>query len=1252
MLFAAIAFARGKRFSIHWKTISHGCLLVLVLATLLVPATTQAQSVVSPPVFSVVHGQFTSPFQLTLSSPTSSAQIRYTTDFSTPTPTKGTLYSAPLTIDKTTVIRAVAYTSTSNQSATVTQTYIFLAQVRNQSNNPGGGWPSFFAANNSDGGNYLAYYEMAPEIVNHATNSGQFDAAMLSLPSISLVTDQPNLWDPAKGIYYNPSEKGSAWERPVSLEWIDPNGDVTAGFTINAGARIHGQASRRPHRTPKKTFRIYFRGVEYGVTKLDYKLFADNDAVSKFDRILLRGGGNRSYPYFDFSQRREADYINDEFARRIFLQMGGLAAHGTYAHLYLNGQYWGLYNVTERMDDTFLIAYLGGVATDYDLIEPDEESNYQPVADPGTLDAWNELHNLIKGTITDAVYQQVLARLDVVDLADYMILLHYIANTDWPAHNWYTYRKRSGPDTRFHMIPWDSDTSLNNINENMTLSNFPNTPAALFHKLITHPDFRQLVADRLYRYLEQSTGVLTPTNCRQVYGALADTVDLAIIGESARWGAYAEKIYPQVNFTAANKALPAYLYSRSIPAAESDPNGDMELAQRKTWLQVRDAKLNTYCRDRTGIVIGQYVTNSWYQTTLKAPTFSQEGGAVAQNYTLTIDNAVNNANGTIYYTVDGVDPRKAGGTVDASALDGGDLATVTINQVATVRARVLANGVWSPLHEATFYPPQPLTNLVINEIHYHPAAPAAVDGDVFEFVELYNKGTVPLRLDNVYISRGFTYHFPVGTTLAAGAYFVLSPDVQQFKARYGFNPNGVIRGNLSNNGEGIEVRDALGNLIDLVEYLDIAPWPLSPDGLGPSLSLVNPELDNTLAGSWAPSTADNGTPGQPNGLIQVNQLPQVSITEPAANALFTLGAEVQIKAQATDSDGTIQQVLFFADSTTLCTVTQAPYQCSFTPTLGAFSLTAQATDNANATTTSAAVPITVNPAPQPPTVTITSPAPGTTVGEGTLITIEATASDSDGQIQQVEFLVDDSVVCTVATAPYVCSVTPTPGGHRLSARATDSQGLSATATAVSITVSPLQAPTVAIISPAPNTIFGQDATVTIQATASDNDGQVQQVEFLADDTVICTVTAQPYTCSFTPTLGDHTLTARATDNQGLSTTAVAVPITVSPTALPVQITNPTTTSQLVAGATIVIAAEVKASDVQKVEFAVDDQLLCTVTAAPYRCDWQPAASQPYRLQVTAFGANGATGTAMLVVQVLLPGTNNPPIPFYLPLIRR
>ncbi|MEZ4734974.1 MAG: Ig-like domain-containing protein [Caldilineaceae bacterium] len=1040
------------------KKISYGlCSLLIILTNLIgiIPERSYAQSVVSPPTFSVVHGHFAAPFQLTLTSATPDAQIRYTTDFSTPTPTQGTVYSGALTVDKTSVVRAIAYTSDSNQSATVTQTYIFLAQVRNQSNNPGGGWPTVFAPKNTDGGPYPAYYEMAPEIVNHASNSSQVEAALLALPSLSVVTDQPNLWDADDGIYINSNEKGKAWERPISIELISPDAGTT-GFSLNAGVRIHGQGSRRPHRTPKKSLRIYFRGGDYGVPKLDYKLFDDNDAVSQFDRILLRNGGNRSFPYFDRDQRREADYINDEFARRTFLGMDGLAGHGTYAHLYLNGQYWGLYNVTERMDDTFLIAYLGGTSSDYDLISPDEDQNYQPAADPGTLDAWNALHDLLNvETVDHARYQQVQQQLDVVDLADYMVLLHYVANTDWPAHNWYTYRKRSGADTRFRMIPWDSDTALNQINENVTLRDAESTPARLFHKLMTNADFRQLVADRFYRHLIQSQGLLTPTACAQQYGELANIVDLAIIGESARWGAYAQKIYPQMSFTTPNKALPAYFHSRSMPAADSDPDNDAELAQRKNWVQVRDAKLNNYCPQRTGVVINQYIANGWYQTAVNPPTFSQNGGAVAQNDMVTIDNSVNNGDGAIYYTVDGVDPRQAGGAVADSALDGGDLATVTISQVATVRARVLANGVWSPLQEATFYPPQPLSNLVINEIHYHPTAPVDVDGDVFEFIELYNKGTVPLRLDNAYFSRGFTYHFPPETTLAAGAYFVLSPDAQQFKERYGFDPDAVLRGNLANSGEAIELRDAVGNVIDLVDYLDVAPWPLSPDGAGPSLSLLNPALDNALADSWAPSPADHGTPGQPNGLTVINQAPQVHITSPAPNTHFTVGTAVTITAEATDPDGAIQQVVFLANDTLLCTVTTAPYQCTFTPAVGTFTLTVQATDTSNAMTTATAVPIMVDPVvspPQPPTVRIISPAPNATFAHTTTVTIEAEASDSDGVIQQVAFLLDNSVVCTDTVAPYTCTVTPPPGAHTVNARATDSQGLTATTEAITIMV--------------------------------------------------------------------------------------------------------------------------------------------------------------------------------------------------------
>ncbi|MBX3014256.1 MAG: CotH kinase family protein [Caldilineaceae bacterium] len=714
------------------------------------PVPVQAQSAVLPPVFSVGHGYVNAPFALTLTTATAGAQIRYTTDFTTPTANSGTLYTGPIAIDKTTVVRAVAYSADANQSATVTQSYIFIAQVRTQSNTPGGAWPAFFAPNNSDGGPYPAYYEMAPEIVNHASNTRELESALLSLPAISLVTDQPNLWDAAAGIYVNAHEKGRAWERPVSLEWMVPGGNSAAGFTVNAGVRIHGQGSRRPHRTPKKTFRLYFRS-DYGLGKLNYPIFAAEGAVTRFDRILLRNGGNRSYPYFDRDQRREADYINDEFSRRSFLAMGGLAAHGTYVHLYLNGQYWGLYNVTERMDGEFLAAYGGGAEADYDLIQPDEDQNYEPAADPGTLDAWNDLHALVDvPTVTDSLYQQVLARLNVVDLADYMVLLHYIANTDWPAHNWYTYRKRSGPDTRFHLIPWDADTSLNNLNENMTVADAPGSPARLFHKLMTHPDFRQLVADRFYAHLIHNQGALTPAACTQRYGELANMVDLAMIGEAARWGAYASKIYPQMTFTAVNKALPAYLYSRSMSAADSDPGELVNDNQQKNWTQVRDAKLNSYCPQRTGIVLAQYVANGWYQTAVQAPTFSPIQGSPATGETITIDNAANGGEGTIYYTLDGSDPRAAGGTMALAAIDGGDLVTVTLASVTTLRARVLANGLWSPLQERVLvsqlpsvtliHPSQAMTVTVNTPV----ALQAAVRGAAVEQVAFYVDSGTPL----------------------------------------------------------------------------------------------------------------------------------------------------------------------------------------------------------------------------------------------------------------------------------------------------------------------------------------------------------------------------------------------------------------------------------------------------------------------------------------------------------------------------
>jgi hypothetical protein len=236
-------------------------LVVAVLVIVQIAGGPDEKPSVPKPSFSKKHGFYSASFSLELTAK-GNRSIRYTTDGSTPTAQNGVKYSSPITIKVTTPVRAVAYDE-SGTSEVVTHTYIFLSEVRRQGNSPKG-FPKVFAAD--DGyGPYPADYEMDPEIVDNPRYSGQINKALTSIPTMSITTDLPNLFDPAKGIYYNAMEEGSDWERPVSIELIDPAGGK--GFTTNAGLRMHGQASRRASNTPKKSVRIYFRR-EYGNGKL------------------------------------------------------------------------------------------------------------------------------------------------------------------------------------------------------------------------------------------------------------------------------------------------------------------------------------------------------------------------------------------------------------------------------------------------------------------------------------------------------------------------------------------------------------------------------------------------------------------------------------------------------------------------------------------------------------------------------------------------------------------------------------------------------------------------------------------------------------------------------------------------------------------------------------------------------------------------------------------------------------------------
>jgi hypothetical protein len=196
-----------------------------------------------------------------------------------------------------------------------------------------------------------------------------------------------------------------------------------------------------------------------------------------------------------------------------------------------------------------------------------------------------------------------------------------------------------------------------------------------------------------------------------------------------------------------------------------------------------------------------------------------------------------------------------------------------------------------------------------------------------------------------------------------------------------------------------------------------------------------------------------------------NQPPAVAISSPVGGANVALGNAVTIVASASDSDGAVTQVEFFANGNLLasCVDTTAPYECTWTPNaVGQYNLTALATDNAGATTRSALVIVTANDANHPPpTVTVISPPNGATVrvGQPVLITVAVTVDASSvaaslNKIVQVAFFTNNVPIagCVDTTSPYQCTWTPTAAGqYTLTALATDDLGSVGTALAVMVT---------------------------------------------------------------------------------------------------------------------------------------------------------------------------------------------------------
>ena len=729
--------------------------------------------------FSVKRGYYDEPIALELTSETPDALIRYTTNGSEPSLFTGKTYNSPIPISETTTIRARAEKRGSVVSKLKTHTYIFVGDVIQQDT-------------------------MSTNVTEDPVYGPLMRDALLKYPAISLVTPDTDI--------------SKTEEDPTSVEMIFPDG--SDGFQIDAGVKRVGGHSLNAY--PKNNMRLYFRS-EYGAEKLRFPLFDGHlytdVAAGSFDQLNLRSGSHDSLFYLGAANSPQppsnGQYLRNRWISDMQFLMGHESLRGRWSHVYINGIYWGHYQILERNTQDYFASYLGGKKSDYVAINKGQGIGS---SDMGAWKAMRDSRN---------DYEEFRRRVDVINYVDYMLLNYYCGNDwDWnPEQNW----AAGGPvepDTGgMKFLAWDSDIIFRRLNDNNLGKGGPHS---MFPTLMRHEEFAMLVADRIHKHFYHD-GLLTPEKVAAVYNVRAEEIRLSIVPETARWQAG--------RWTRDNQ-----------------------------WQNELDRLNNDFFPNRTDEILSQFHRKGWTGVTA-APTMNQLGGYVESGFTVRLHKSLF-AGGVIVYTTDGSDPRLAGGELSPTASE--FKTNFSLTEPTTIKARVMNPDGWSALTEARFVidqVPASVANLTISKIHYRPAAASEAEVAAgfnsrkdFEFVELLNLGSETIDLYDVRFNKGIVFAFEDATikSIAAGQRLFLVRNAEAFTMRYGADLAiaGEFSGSLSNDGETLQIVNRADELLQLLVYNDVEPWPIEADGNGAYLVLNGAEkAEASDASQWRASAA-------------------------------------------------------------------------------------------------------------------------------------------------------------------------------------------------------------------------------------------------------------------------------------------------------------------------------------------------------------------------------------------------------------
>lgn len=654
-----------------------------------------------------------------------------------------------------------------------------------------------------------------------------------NLPIFFLTTDENSFFHEDTGMYAMGSSASSDfpyfganfwedWERPVHFEILDVNNET---YAADAGVKIFGGWSRA---FPQKSLSFFSRS-SIGPSSFDYKIFPDSN-IENFEAFVLRNSGN------DW----ESTMLRDGFTTSLTDNLD--IDHQEYrpSILYINGQFWGIQNLREKVNEHFISSNHNISANYIDLLAGnggEANNGFLEVVNGSRTDYLNLIDYIESNNMNDEVVQNALENwIDIDSFLSYHAFQIFIDNRDWPGNNIKFWRDQRPEgkwrwilyDTDFGFGIWDASAySFNTLNFALEENGpgWPNPPWStfIFRKIIENNHFK----DRFITiYCDMLNTTFKPENLTNHLDSIRATIEDIIPRHQNKW--FNDGWWPNSAINWESRLNNIYNFSQNRP---------------------------NFARSQ---IQSQFALDDMVELTTNI--LPENSGSIHLNTLKIIENQWTG----LYFPniISKIEAIPKSNYIFSHWVEYPDSGSV-------MRLFSIPENLTAIFVESNLIPGE----IVINEINYNSNS----EHDAGDWVEIINKGQSIVNLSNWILKDDDNSHsfiFPEGTLIGDQEYLIITQDQNLFSSFYPSVSNilGPMNFGLSGGGDQVRVYDNFGSLIDSVQYDDTEPWPVSPDGNGYTLELINLDFDNTLAISWSSSINLYGSPGiQNSSYLNLNE---------------------------------------------------------------------------------------------------------------------------------------------------------------------------------------------------------------------------------------------------------------------------------------------------------------------------------------------------------------------------------------------